>query len=302
MRKTKIIWLVIATALVLIGAMIFAGVMSMLNWDFRKLSTVKYETNSYEISDSFKDISININTADITILPSDDTTTKVVCFEQVNIKHNVSVKDNTLCIEVNDTRKWYQYIGIDFYTSKITVYLPKGAYGELSVDLKTGDTKITGNLNFESIDITSSTGDTSINNTNTKSIAIKTSTGDITLSGISCQSEIKTSVTTGDVIMSNINCGIITSSGSTGDLKMTNVIANEKFSITRSTGDVTFNMCDAYDIYVRVTTGDVKGSLLSDKIFIAKTSTGDVSVPNSDGSGRCEITATTGDIIITVQK
>ena len=57
---------------VLIGCIIFAGVMTMLRWDFSKLSTVKYETNSHEISETFHAISIKTDTADIIFALSDD--------------------------------------------------------------------------------------------------------------------------------------------------------------------------------------------------------------------------------------
>lgn len=61
------VWLIIAASLVLIGGILFAGVMSTLRWDFMKLSTVKYETNTYEISEAFDGISMNTETADIVL-------------------------------------------------------------------------------------------------------------------------------------------------------------------------------------------------------------------------------------------
>ena len=45
MSKITKIWLIIAASFVLIGCIIFGGVMTMLKWDFTKLSTDKYETN-----------------------------------------------------------------------------------------------------------------------------------------------------------------------------------------------------------------------------------------------------------------
>jgi DUF4097 and DUF4098 domain-containing protein YvlB len=78
------------------------------------------------------------------------------------------------------------------------------------------------------------------------------------------------------------------------------VIAIEKLDIKRSTGDVSFKGSDANAIFVKTTTGDVCGSLLSDKVYITNTSTGNINVPNSIVGGRCEITTSTGDIKITV--
>ena len=51
-RKTKI-WLITAAALVLAGCLLFAGTMAAQNWDFSKLSTVTFKTNTYEIDESF---------------------------------------------------------------------------------------------------------------------------------------------------------------------------------------------------------------------------------------------------------
>ena len=51
-RKTKI-WLITAAALVLAGCLLFAGTMTAQNWDFSKLSTVTFKTNTYEIDESF---------------------------------------------------------------------------------------------------------------------------------------------------------------------------------------------------------------------------------------------------------
>ena len=52
MGKSAKIWLIIAASLIVAGAIIFTGEMLVLKWDFTKLSTVKYETNTYEINDA----------------------------------------------------------------------------------------------------------------------------------------------------------------------------------------------------------------------------------------------------------
>ena len=46
MGKRMKIWLIIAAALILIGCILFAGVMTVMKWDFTKLSTVKYVTSA----------------------------------------------------------------------------------------------------------------------------------------------------------------------------------------------------------------------------------------------------------------
>ena len=109
MRKATKIWLIIAASLVLIGCIVFVGVMVMLKWDFAELSTSKYETNGYEINENYQSISIVTDTADITFVPSEDSKCYVECREQKNLKHSVTVQDGTLVIKLVDTRKWYEY-------------------------------------------------------------------------------------------------------------------------------------------------------------------------------------------------
>ncbi len=317
-KKTKI-WLIIAISLILIGCIIFGGVMTVLQWDFRKLSTVRYETNGYEIHENYKNMLIVTDTADIVFVPSENGESSVVCYEQKNAKHSVAVKDGTLVIEVVDTRKWYEHIGIFFGTPKIKVSIPQGEYGALSVKSSTGDVEIPENFKFESVDILVSTGDVKSLASASEKIKIKTSTGDIRVQNLSadmlelsvttgdvvaqsvtCGSDIKITVSTGDTKLTDVTCKSVISKGSTGDISLKNVIAGEQFSIDRSTGDVRFDRCDAVELLVKTDTGDIRGSLLSDKVFITQTNTGRVDVPKTVTGGTCQITTNTGDIKIEI--
>lgn len=317
MRTRTKVWLIVAASLVLIGCILFVGVMSMLKWDFTKLSTGKYENNDYKIHEDYQHISIIIDTADIVFVPCESTTPSVSCYEQKNNKHSVSVKDGTLEIEIVDTRKWYENTGINFGTPKIAVYIPEGEYGKLSVKASTGNVEIPEMFKFRSIDISVSTGDVKnyasalegvkiktttgnicIEDASADSLDLTASTGKVTASGVTCEGDITVGVSTGKTYLSNIRCKSVISSGSTGDILLKNVIATERFSIERSTGNVKFDGSDAAEIFVKTDTGDVSGNLLTDKVFITKTDTGDVDVPKTVTGGRCEITTDTGDIEI----
>ncbi|MBQ7334799.1 MAG: hypothetical protein IJW95_04945, partial [Clostridia bacterium] len=91
--KTKI-WLIIGISLILIGCILFGGVMSLLKWDFTRLSTVQLETNEYAIEETFSDITIYSDTADITFIPAGET--RIVCYEHASVKHTVSVEEGVL--------------------------------------------------------------------------------------------------------------------------------------------------------------------------------------------------------------
>lgn len=318
MNKTKI-WLIVAVSLILIGSLIFAGVMSMLEWDFTKLTTEKYETNEHTVSGEYRNIIVKTKTANVDFIPSANGGTSVVCYEAKKQQHTVSLDGDTLVVEINDERKWYDHIGIGFISPKVTVYIPQGEYNSLSVKTSTGDVDIPRELVFDSIDIAGSTGDITCRASVMGLIKIKNSTGDIclenvsagrldlklttgkvSLSDISCESDVSVEVSTGKTELTDITCKNVISDGGTGSIRLKNVIATEKFSIERDTGSVKFDRCDAAEIYIETDTGNVSGSLLTSKVFITDTDTGKVDVPRSVEGGRCEISTDTGDIEIEI--
>ncbi len=319
MSKAAIIWLIVAAALVILGIVLFVVTMAINDWDFTKISTHKYETNEHEIRDSFVNISVNTDTADIQFVLSDDGECKVVCYENSKTKHVVSVKDETLTVQLTDERKWYDHIGIGWGKSKITVYLPETVYTSLSIKESTGNVEIPQDFTFESMDISTSTGNVKnaasasghvkintstgnihLENITAAALSLSVSTGDVTASDVNCIADVTVKVSTGNVKLANLSCANLFSTGSTGNITLKTVIASEKLSIERSTGDVKFEGCDASEIFVETDTGNVTGSLLSDKVFITQTDTGKVDVPKSITGGRCEVTTDTGNIKISV--
>ena len=311
MSKKAKSWIIIVIFLILVGC---GSVMTMLKWDFSKL-----ETNKYEISDNFENINVITNTADIEIIPSLSSDSFVVCNEQKNVNHSVKVENNTVLIEVNDRRKWYEHIGINFNTPKITIYLPLNEYGKLMIKSDTGDIKIPKDFKFKSIEILDDTGDIANYASVSEYIKIKTSTGDIYTENISgdivelststgkidvidvnCSSDIKVNVSTGKINVTDTKCGNLLSKGDTGNVYLKNVIIREKMSIQRSTGNVNFKDCDANDIFVKTDTGNVTGNLLTDKVFFVETDTGRVDVPKIMADEKCEIITDTGNIKIAI--
>ena len=54
MKKQTKLWLIAACTLFLVGSILFIGGMTALKWNFKKLSTVTYETRVYTLSDNFQ--------------------------------------------------------------------------------------------------------------------------------------------------------------------------------------------------------------------------------------------------------
>lgn len=319
MGKAMKIWLIIAIALVVVGAGVFTAALAACGWDFSKLSTVQFETNTYSGTDRITGIRVDTDTADIRFAPSEDGQWKVVCHEAEKMNHTVSVKDGILTIKVVDEREWYDHIGIWIGSETVTIYLPEQEYASLVIRESTGDVEVPKAFRFGTIDInvstgavrnyasatgvikiTASTGDIHVEDVSAASMELSVTTGHVTGRGLTCEGKLSVGVSTGDAQLTDVKCENFTSDGSTGDIVLKDVIATGKMSIDRSTGDVKFDACDAAEILVETSTGNVTGSLRSDKIFIARASTGDVDVPATTSGGKCQITTSTGDIRIRI--
>ncbi len=315
-KKTKGLFL-IGGLLILVGLTISLIVLINNKFDFSKFDNSSYISNTHELNDSFSDIVINSNTADIEFIYSLDELNKVECFESEKEIHSVTVSNNKLEINVTNNRKWYDYIGFNFKTPKIKIYLNQFLYNSLVITEDTGNINIPDEFNFTSINIKASTGNVTcfadsleltkidlstgnvlLNHVQSKNIEINTSTGDIHLSNI-VSSNMTLNLSTGNTILNNINTDNLVTSASTGDIIFNNVIGI-KFMIERSTGDVTFNKSDADEIYIKTDTGDITGTLLTNKIFKYDSDTGDVKLPSVMSGGKCQIETDTGDIKISV--
>lgn len=322
MKKATKIILITASALIVIGAAVFVGALAMSGWNIERMMNVKYETNSYVIDDKFEHLNIDAETDDIILCPSEDNTCKVVCYEQESMKHSAKVNKNTLEISGTDERKWYERIALfSFDSPKITVFLPQKNYSSLSIHSSTGKSEIPKGFTFDSIDITGSTGDVicnasskkltrienttgsiSLSGTSSGELQLKTSTGSIQTESVTCKGDISAKVSTGKLTMTDTTCKSLATEGSTGNVALTNVIASQAFSLERTTGNIDLHGCDAGELFIKTSTGNVTGSLLSEKVFITDTSTGNISVPKTASGGKCEITTSTGNITIDINE
>jgi DUF4097 and DUF4098 domain-containing protein YvlB len=318
--KAKAKWLIFATVVLVIGLIIFGGAMSMLGWDFSKLSTIKYETNEHTVSESFGGVYVETHTADVELLPSEDGVVRVVCFEQKNVKHEVTVEGGMLTIKVQDMRKWYEHIGINFKTATVKIYIPEGDYGMLVINSTTGDVTVNDGYTFDGVGITATTGDVRcyadttgdcniyvttgdvhIEDITARALNVSSSTGSITVLNAYVDTDVDVEVTTGGVKLASLVAGNVSVETDTGRVTLASVIAG-KLSVYTDAGDVRLEDSDAAEIFIETDTGDVTGTLLSEKIFITECNTGMVRVPHSTTGDRCEITTDTGDIIITINQ
>ena len=238
MRKSSKILLIVAIALVLLGGAIFTvGVIGMNKQNTTSING-KYQEKTYEGPEEIKAITINGSTDDVKILPYDKDGYLVKCFEQTKVYNNVSVKDGVLCIERQDTRKWYDRISLFLKPTRVTVYIPEGIYDALKINTNTGNVVVEQNFTFDNADISCSTGDIQFLASTQHTLKLSVSTGNVTLrdgSKTFNQGDVSIKVSTGKTEIKGTTCTSFTSTGDTGDIFMSNLVSTGDMNITRST-------------------------------------------------------------------
>ena len=265
---------------------------------FSGLLNVTYETNTYPVEGSFTKIEIDTRMTDVTFARAEDGGSRVVCEEPEELHHTVKVENETLKITLEGKKDF------SFYTKDMTmvVYLPATDYESLQIGNSTGAVRIPSGYSFGELKITLSTGKIDLKEISAKTIDLEVSTGKITAEKIDCSEAISVQTSTGNATLTDVTCKALNSTGSTGNLELCDVVASESFNLKRSTGNIRFARCDAGAITVETSTGKVVGTLRSDKIFIAKSSTGSINVPETISGGVCKITTSTGKIEIEIEK
>lgn len=282
MKKSVKVLLILAAIFVVSGLTAFIGVAASYNVDMTKLSTEKYETNTYEITEDFTNINVNVEMINITVMKSETETASVVCMESKKIKYDVSVSNGVLVVEVDNNRRWYDF-----------------SFESVKINSHTGDVSLTSSS--DEVNIKLSTGNIKLENINIDNASLVTATGNHYLKNVVATNNVFIESSTGTITLNNVDCKNLTAITDTGRVKLTDVIATGRFEISTETGGVTLEDSDASKMNIETSTGSVKGTILTPKIFMARSDTGKINVPETTTGGICRIRTSTGNISITIK-
>lgn len=308
--------LIIAVILVVAGLLIALGAFLAVGFDVRGFEKNEYTPVEYTVTDPFSDILVEADVHDLVLLPADGAL-RIVADEREDgsVRFSVSVAEGRLSVKLQDTRRWYQKIGIFGYRSPaVKIYLPAGVYGALQIVTDTGDASVAKELSFASasietdtgdvrfaagvagkLDIEVDTGDALIENLTAGALSIESNTGDVEVRDVTVLAKLEIEVDTGDIELSRVTADTASLTSDTGDMDIEGLLLTGHLAIESDTGEVDIFRSDAASIFIETDTGDVSGRFLTDKSFIADSRTGRVRVPRTTG-GRCEIRSSTGDI------
>ncbi len=303
--------LLMALGLVLVAVAFFASGCNPSEWFLRD-----YETETHEPVGEFHSISVDADTADIILLPSEDGIARVVTYEKKPEKHSVAVEDGILRISLLEGEmKWYDYVSLWSGAARITVYLPKREYTSLRIAVDTGDVSLPAGFTFGEatfsgstgdfdvsaavtgmLGVTLSTGDVAIHDTSLGALAVKTSTGGIELLEVNCAGAVTLEQSTGTLTARGVTAASFSSQASTGRGRMTDLAVSGDIFLKRNTGDLTLSGCTAANLKAETSTGDQSLDRVAVTALITLVAdTGEIELSASD-AGEVSITTDTGDV------
>ena len=284
MKTSKKVALIVAAILLVSGAVLSAvGFLMSVGTKNVYGPSAECRESSFAVSELFYGMAVETSECDVSFFQATNGACRIVCYAPKGVEYTVTVTDGTLTVREMDTRRWYEMWGIWNERVHMDIYLPNITGAELSITTDTGDVTLPSWLSFTAVKVV-------------------TDTGDVTAQGVVAPKELLITTDTGDVTLQACETFMLSITTDTGDIMLSDCRAHTLLGITTCTGDVELRAVDAQGSVITTDTGDVKGTLLSDKEFVVKTSTGDVNVPASvSGAGKCSVTTSTGDIDLRIE-
>lgn len=318
MKNSKKRWLFLAAALVILGAALCQGAYAAMGYDLTKLNSETLETSSYKIEAPFSQIAIKASAAKVVLLPSEGKDCRVQCTFWKNEPYRVEVIDGTLTIRPAKS-PILRLFRFAFGEPSILLYLPNSHYEQLNIETSSGNMNLPQDFTFSNAQLKSSSGNICMESRVENKLSAETSSGYLLVNGVFCKEmtllsssgngevcsgganrlQIKSS--SGEISLSNLTCGELEGKASSGDISLTDVLLSGNLKLNTTSGTISLKDCDAGSLELRSSSGDILGSLLSDKKFITKSSSGNIQVPETTSGGVCKVETSSGDIRFSIE-
>lgn len=322
MRKSVKVILIVASSLVGIGILCLCMSIALggFNLIFKPSSSLNYSVMTATF-DEVEVLEIDDMSNDVRIVTSENDEVKVTYAMSENFGYYLKQIDNTLIIEYDDFREWYEFIGIfSLRDYDLIVELPEKALDKLTVKTVSGDieakeimsketalSSTSGSVkaggNVGGLSVSSVSGDIWLNaNTVAEKVALSTTSGDINLSGVFA-TDVAIGTTSGDINAKALSLSSAEVDTMSGDVEFENVSCDYDMKIETTSGDMELEFVDADNYYLSSTSGEIDAKILTAKVYNVKSISGSIDVPQTvmlDG-GYFNAETTSGDIEIELE-
>ncbi len=322
MKKFTIVTLIVALAMILVGsAMVFCVFMSQgFDYSFLNKQTDEFVTSTINVDEKFSSVNIKETFADVSLILTDGQA-YVESYHSDNTTYDVYVENDVLNIIKNEDHSM-DLISINTPECYLRVYLPESDYKKLSIDATSGNAFINTELMFEDADVQSTSGSIEFVSAVSNNLSLKTTSGEISVRNIDCnkvgaaassgsisienakvKNDINLDTTSGSITLDHIfPCESLIASTTSGGFEANGIVATQTLSVDSTSGSIELIDSDCENISLESTSGDIYGKLLSKKIFVTNTSSGDVTIDQKlyGDTGHFSASTTSGDIKFTL--
>lgn len=316
--------LLIIVAIILIAAMVFA----IVDKGNHKIYLLALGNKSQMIfqeeydSENIDNISAVASSSNVEVRESNTDKIKVTAYGDREEKLGLNLENNTLTIQ-KERNTIYIFSFFAWYEDKLIIEIPKDYVGQLQVETKSGNAKVS---SFEQVNAKIETSSGKINCQDVKNANLKSSSGNITLEN---GNEVTLKTTSGNIVANHIqNADIQTSSGNvkiselkqgtikttsgkievgnvekiqlqtnSGNIKIDEV--SESCQLSATSGSIKIQKCQLYqNSYISAKSGNVYIGDINDVYIDTKTSSGSVEIQKNDRKAEVElhIETTSGNI------
>ncbi|MBQ9490907.1 MAG: DUF4097 family beta strand repeat protein [Lachnospiraceae bacterium] len=244
MRKW-VVWNLIGLALCVIGIGVIMKTLIRADFDIGAFSNVSYVTNTYDLEDSFSDLTISGNAENIIFIPSKDGVCHITLLEEEKALHQVSVENDTLTIRSRNDKEWYEHIWFLTQRPCITIALPKKVYDRMMIETNVGEVELT--------------------DLSCKELFVTQNTGDVTLERVIASEGLYVKSDTGDIEFEECDAAIISMETATGDMEGT-LLTGKQFDAKTSTGKIDVpESSDGGTCKLRTNTGSIQVTIVQER-------------------------------------
>ena len=250
----KAIKILLIIFLVLLIAFLVCGIVFFANKNLREIKlNNKFEADVSEVNKIYLDL----GSIDVELKESDKDKILVEYYSNTDKDIEITNKENCITIEKDANYDVNKFVFFNY--KKVVIYVPKTFIGEYELKVQSGDIKSEIDLSNNLANITTSSGDISLNIIGEANVT--SSSGDIKINKISKKANI---------------------TASSGDININTLDIKDSSSITASSGDIEIknNQSNCY-VEAETRSGDTKvnkSDRKSDIVLKIKTSSGDINV------------------------
>ena len=180
------------------------------------------------------------------------------------------------------------------------IYVGDNSVGSLSVNGTSGSIEVMSVIATGDVEVAGSSGGIGVTEVECANLSAENVSGTMRLYKIAATGDVSVNGTSGSLNIESVECKNLTGSDSSGKIYCTNVVASGDMKLENISGGISLSACDAANLKLNTTSGSIRGTLLSEKIFMANSVSGSVDVPKTTGGGVCEASTTSGSINLSI--